>query len=110
MVRELVPDLDERISRFEVEAFDADDELMEVFHEELDRLGNDLRAGIDQGDLDAVREAAHAMKGMAGTMGLPEISVLSHEIELMVRQNEMERCNRLCDALIQWAADCTGKQ
>ncbi len=105
MVRQLVPDLEDRISQFEVEAFELDDELMEAFHEELDRLSGDLRRGMEQADPDAVLEAAHSMKGMAGTMGLPEISVLSHEIEIMVRQHEMARCGTLCDALIRWAAD-----
>jgi HPt (histidine-containing phosphotransfer) domain-containing protein len=103
MVRQLVPDLEDRISQFEVEAFELDDELIEAFHEELDRLSGDLRRGM--ADPDAVREAAHSMKGMAGTMGLPEISVLSHEIEIMVRQNEMGRCGMLCDAMVNWAAD-----
>lgn len=104
-VRELVPDLDGRISQFEVETFEMDDELIEAFCEELDRVGGDLQAGLDEPENEKIRVAAHSIKGMGGTMGLPEISVLAQEIELMLRGGDQERCNMLCGALIQWAKE-----
>jgi len=105
MVRELIPDLEDRMAQFEVEAFDIDDELMEAFREELERLGGDLQAGLTASDDEQVRAAAHSIKGMCGTMGLPEISVLAREIEMTLRAGERERCTLLCDALITWARD-----
>ena len=102
-VRELVPDLDGRLSQFEVETFEMDDELIEAFCEELDRLGVDLQAGVDEADSEKIRVSAHSIKGMGGTMGLPEISVLAQEIELTLRADEMDRCHSLCTALVAWS-------
>lgn len=104
-VRELVPDLDNRMSQFEVETFEMDQELISAFCEELDRLGSELKAGLDESDFEKIRVAAHSMKGMGGTMGLPEVSVLAQEIELMIRSEELERTRTLCAALVQWACD-----
>lgn len=111
MVRVLVPDLDGRISQFEVETFEMDDELIAAFCEELDRMSGDLRAGLNASDSDKIRVAAHSIKGMGGTMGLPEISVLAQEIELMVKAGNAERIASLCHALIDWAgAFCAENQ
>ncbi len=104
-VRELVPDLDGRISQFEVETFEMDDELISAFCEELERLGADLHAGAEEPDGEKIRIAAHSIKGMGGTMGLPEISVLAQEIELTLRADEMDRCKSLCMALVRWSQD-----
>lgn len=103
MVRELVPDLDGRISQFEVETFEMDDELVEAFCEELERMSGDLQAGLDSGDNERLRIAAHSIKGMGGTMGLPEISVLAQDIELTLNDGDIPRCKALCAALIRWS-------
>jgi HPt (histidine-containing phosphotransfer) domain-containing protein len=102
-VRKLIPDADGRIGQFEPEPFEADDELIAVFCEELKRLTGDLQTGLDTRSGEMIRLAAHSIKGMCGTMGLPEISVLAQEIELTLRAGEMERCAVLCNALINWA-------
>ena len=104
-VRELIPDLDGRISQFEVETFEMDDELINAFCEELERVGGDMQAGLDESDHQKIRVAAHSIKGMGGTMGLPEISVLAQEIELTLRGDEMDRCKRLCSALVEWSRE-----
>ncbi len=103
MVREWVPDLEGRIRQFEVEPFDLDDELIDAFHEELDRLTTDLQAGLDASNNEDARLAVHSIKGMSGTMGLPEISVLSQEIEITLRAEDLERTRQLSDVLIAWA-------
>jgi HPt (histidine-containing phosphotransfer) domain-containing protein len=102
-VRKLVPDLDGRISQFEVETFEMDDELVDAFCEELERMTGGLQAGLDSKNNEMVRVAAHSIKGMGGTMGLPEISVLAQEIELTLRSGQMPRCIDLCNALIIWS-------
>jgi len=103
MVREWVPDLDGRISQFEIESFELDDELIDAFREELDRLSGDLQAGLDASNNEDARLAVHSIKGMSGTMGLPEISVLSQEIEITLRADDLERAHQLSNALIAWA-------
>ncbi|QHI68198.1 Hpt domain-containing protein [Tichowtungia aerotolerans] len=105
MVRELVPDLDGRISQFEVETFEMDQELIGAFCEELARVGGDLQAGLDESDEEKIRVAAHSVKGMGGTMGLPEISVLAQDIELAVRSGDQDRSKTLCLALVQWSRE-----
>ena len=105
MVREFVPDLDEKISQFEVGEIEIDDELIEAFCEELDRLSGDLQAGLDASDDEQMRLAVHSVKGMGGTMGLPEISVLAREIELTIRAGERERSRTLSQVLIAWARE-----
>jgi len=111
MVREWVPDLENRITRFEVEPFELDDELIDAFREELGRLTGDLQAGLDVLDKEKIRMAVHSIKGMSGTMGLPEISVLAQEIEMSLRAGELECARSLSNALIAWARDflATGK-
>lgn len=104
MVSELVPDLDGRISQFEVETFEMDDELVAAFCEELDRMTGDLKRGLETGNEEDLRVAAHSIKGMGGTMGLPEISVLAQEIEFKVRDGDLDRCKELSDALINWSS------
>jgi len=105
MVRELVPDLEGRIAQFEVEPFDLDEELIEAFLEELERLSGEMQAGLDAADDEQVRLAAHSIKGMCGTMGLPEISVLAQEIEITLREGSLDRFAQLSTALIFWARD-----
>ena len=105
LVCELVPDLDEKIGQFEVGEIEIDDELLEAFHEELDRLSGDLQVGIETSDDEQIRMAAHSIKGMGGTMGLPEISVLAREIEMAVRGGERGRAKTLGTSLIAWARD-----
>ncbi|NOU36433.1 MAG: Hpt domain-containing protein [Kiritimatiellaceae bacterium] len=102
-VRKLVPDLDGRISQFEVETFEMDDELIAAFCEELERMTGELQTGLDSKNNELVRVAAHSIKGMGGTMGLPEISVLAQEVELTLRSGQMPRCADLCNALISWS-------
>lgn len=104
MVRQIVPDVDSRMGQFQTEEFEVDDELISAFCEELERLTGDLKTGFDTGDFELTRKSAHSLKGMCGTMGFPEISVLSQEIEITLRAGRMERCAQLGRALLDWAA------
>jgi len=103
MVTKLVPDLPNRIGRFEVETFELDEELMEAFREELDRLTSEIRTARQGDDPEILRKAVHSMKGMCGAIGLPEISVLAQEIEFMIRAENMERADELIAPLLDWA-------
>lgn len=105
LVQELIPDLNGRISQFEVETFEMDEELVSAFCDELARLTQQMQSGMESGDPEQIRIAAHSVKGMGGTMGLPEISVLAEEIELSQKAGEDDRCTRLCSALIDWAGE-----
>ena len=101
-VTELVPNLAERLDPFIVETEDVDDELIEIFIDEIKRLSGELQVGIERNDGEMVRMAAHSIKGMGGTMGLPEISVLGLEIENRVKAEQLADTRPLVDAMAEW--------
>jgi HPt (histidine-containing phosphotransfer) domain-containing protein len=101
-VKELIPGLETRVDQFVVDTDEVDDELVEVFIEEIRRLSGELQEGVGQGDAAMVRMAAHSIKGMGGTMGLPEISVLGLEVENMAKEDRLADAVPLVEALAQW--------
>ncbi|VGO16534.1 hypothetical protein PDESU_05125 [Pontiella desulfatans] len=103
-VAELIPNLDSRIDQFVVDTDEVDDELVEVFIEEIRRLTGELQDGIAQADLEMVRMAAHSIKGMGGTMGLPEISVLGLEVENLAKDERLADAKPMVDAMARWMA------
>lgn len=103
-VADLVPDLATRVEQFDVATDELDDELIEVFIDEIQRLADDLTDGLARNHGETVRASAHSIKGMGGTMGLPEISVLGQEIELMAKENRLASAKPLVDALSNWVA------
>jgi HPt (histidine-containing phosphotransfer) domain-containing protein len=104
-VGDLVPDLSARVGQFTVDTDELDDELIEVFSDEIIRLAGEMEQAIAAAENEGIRMSAHSIKGMGGTMGLPEISVLAHEIELMAKESNMERCRELAAAMISWAQE-----
>jgi HPt (histidine-containing phosphotransfer) domain-containing protein len=98
----LIPDLEARLDQFVVSTEELDDELVEVFYEEIKRLTGELQEGLAQNDDDTVRTAAHSIKGMGGTIGLPEISVLGLEIENRAKDDRFADIKPLVDALADW--------
>lgn len=103
-VAELIPDLSVKIAPFIVDTEEVDDELVEVFVDEIRRLTGELQEGILQNNGDMVRMASHSIKGMGGTMGLPEISVLGLEIENLAKEEQLDEAKPLVDALVRWMA------
>ncbi len=101
-VAELIPGLEAKKGPFLVETDEVDDELIEVFVDELRRLSGELSAGLAAGDLDAVRMAAHSIKGMGGTIGLPEISVLGLEVENCAKEERLPEAKPLVAGLAAW--------
>ena len=101
-VAELIPELAARKVQFIVETDEVDDELIEVFIEELVRLSGELAEGMAGSDLEMVRMAAHSIKGMGGTIGLPEISVLGLEVENCAKEERLTDAEPLVSALAAW--------
>ena len=101
-IGELIPDLAARLDPFIVNTDELDDELIEVFIEEIERLTGELQAGLAQSDGEMLRMAAHSIKGMGGTMGLPEISVLGLEIENRTKAGRWAETRPLIDGLARW--------
>jgi len=102
-VVEWIPDLEERKKQYDISLDDPlEDDLIELFLEELLTLIFDLQDGILMMDPDAICKAAHSIKGMAGTMGLADISVLAHEIEVLVLDEKLKKAKPMIDALADW--------
>ena len=101
-VADLIPDLAGRLEPFIVDTEEVDDELAEVFVCEIRRLTEELQEGLERNDVEMVRMASHSIKGMGGTMGLPEISVLGLEIEMLTRDGRVADAKPLIDALAEW--------
>lgn len=101
-VANLVPDLEAKKVPFLVDTDEVDDELIEVFIEELRRLTGELQEGLAGNDDEMVRMAAHSIKGMGGTIGLPEISVLGLEVENCAKEDRLPDAQPLVGALVDW--------
>ncbi len=101
-ILDVIPDLDARKGQFVVDAEEMDDELMEVFCGELRRLMGELLEGLHQNDAAMVATAAHSIKGMGGTIGLPELSVVGMEIEVRAKAANLPDAMPLITALGAW--------
>lgn len=101
-VEELIPDVAARLDPFTVATDELDDELLEVFTDEIQRLTSELKEALAQNDGETMRLAAHSIKGMGGTIGLPEISVLGLEIENRVKEGRLIETQPLIDGLASW--------
>lgn len=101
-VEKLIPELEAKKISFLVDTDEVDDELIEVFIDELKRLTDELKNGMSTGNPELIRMSAHSVKGMGGTIGLPEISVLGLEIEMAAKEDRLEDARPLIDALADW--------
>ncbi|MDF7797931.1 Hpt domain-containing protein [Pontiellaceae bacterium B1224] len=101
-VDELIPGLDARKPQFVVDTDEVDEELIEIFIEELRRLSDELEQGLENGDPEMMRMAAHSIKGMGGTIGLPEISVLGLEVENTAKEDRLADAEPLVQGLSAW--------
>jgi HPt (histidine-containing phosphotransfer) domain-containing protein len=103
-VAKLIPNLEDQLDQYVVATDEVDDELIEVFIQEIQRLTAELQVGVRNNDAQMVRMAAHSIKGMGGTIGLPEISVLGLEIEKRAKENQPQDAGPMVDALAHWLA------
>ncbi len=106
-VAELIPDVAAKAVSFSVDTEEVDDELIEIFIDEIRRLSGELQAGLEQDNDEMIRMASHSIKGMGGTIGLPEISVLGLEIENMAKEDRLADTQPLIEAFAAWLATFT---
>jgi HPt (histidine-containing phosphotransfer) domain-containing protein len=103
-IAQFIPGLEARKEMFVVDTDEVDDELVEVFIDEILRLTADLQDGLKQHKAEIIRGAAHSIKGMGGTLGLPEISVLALEIENRAKEGLLDEARPMVDSLADWTA------
>ncbi|BCS97885.1 hypothetical protein DSLASN_35170 [Desulfoluna limicola] len=64
-------------------------EIVELFLETAEMDIDRLKQALSGGDIHALNEAAHSLKGSAGNLGFTQIYILSKEIEKATRQNAL---------------------
>lgn len=99
IVRTCVPDIDTRKEPFIVDTSEVDDELLEIFFEQMDINVNAMKEARANTNMKQAAAEAHSIKGMGGTIGIPELSVLAAELELAAKADDMERFDGLMVAL-----------
>lgn len=60
-------------------------DLIRIFLEDAPEKVRTIVTGLDTGDLEAVCQAAHSLKGSAGNLGATEVQRLSEELQLASR-------------------------
>lgn len=102
ILRTVLPDLDRRVDAFTVLSGPVDDDIRHAFHEYLTSLRPQLATAGQRGDVPAIARLAHALKGMGGGVGHPEISVLGQAMELSALAGQAARVQQLIEALDAW--------
>ncbi len=74
-------------------------QLVEVYRESARELLDSLRAGLDQGDPERVRRAAHALKSGSANVGAERLSRLCRELEVSSRLGISQQTRELVLAI-----------
>ncbi len=100
----LVPDLARRAGPFRVNPTELDADILALFVEQMVAIIRDLPSAVEKADASAIRQHAHSLMGMGGTVGEPEISVVGEDLSTAAKSGDMARCRQLAAALAQWIA------
>lgn len=76
-------------------------ELMVSFLNTKRETGNELRAGLEQGDVETAGRIAHSMKSIAGVIGAEELSLAAAALEKVIAAGERTRLEDLLEAFEQ---------
>jgi signal transduction histidine kinase/DNA-binding response OmpR family regulator/HPt (histidine-containing phosphotransfer) domain-containing protein len=75
-------------------------ELINIFLQEYPVLAQRLTEGLSRGDLAALREPAHSLKGSLGYLGMEDAASLALEIEQASRAQDADRVAGLIDTMM----------
>jgi len=98
----LIPDLDRRATPFRIDATEMDNEILDLFGQQMAEILRALPVAVRTANETEVRRHAHSLTGMGGTVGEPEISVVGEELSAAAKAGDYARCTRLTSALQQW--------
>lgn len=82
-------------------------ELIDVFLEDLPGRLAAVRAAVDLGDAQAIRSAAHALKGSAASIGAARLAGVCARLEALGRAGEAARAPGLVAPIERAAAEVT---
>lgn len=98
----LIPGLKEKSESYLTDFDVLDDELLDLFLQEIARALTGLATAIPEQDEKAVRDFAHTLLGIGGVAGAPEVSVLGEELRQAAIAHDWPRCADLTAALGNW--------
>ncbi|MCF7837293.1 MAG: SpoIIE family protein phosphatase [Candidatus Marinimicrobia bacterium] len=104
---DLIPELDARAEGYRTSLEGVDDQILDLFGEQLRLAARALSAAVAAGSFTAIREQAHSLTGMGGAVGVPEISVVGDELSRQAKQGNLARCGELADRLSGWLVSWT---
>jgi HPt (histidine-containing phosphotransfer) domain-containing protein len=74
-------------------------ELIDAFLADAPGLLEALRSGLEQGDADEVRRAAHTLKSNGATFGAEDFAELCRELEVLARDGRLAGAGELADRI-----------
>lgn len=102
LVRDALPDLDQRLPRFQVLSGPPDADLKAFFFDYLTDLLPRLREAVAAPDRVAIARHAHALKGTGGSVGFPELSALGERLEETAKAGLDDDARALIGVLAGW--------
>ena len=98
----LIPDLRRLADAYRVNTSEVDAEILDLFVAQLRLAVAALTEAVAARDGNGVRLGAHSLRGMGGTIGAPEISVVGAELGAAAQREDFERCASLLAAMQEW--------
>ena len=98
----LIPELRRLADGYRVNTSEVDAELLDLFIQHLRLVAAALAQAVAARDGKGVRQGAHSLQGMGGTIGAPELSVVGVELSAAVRREDFDRCAGLLTAIREW--------
>jgi HPt (histidine-containing phosphotransfer) domain-containing protein len=98
----LIPGLQHLAESYRVNMDEVDDEILQLFLAQLHQVVPALSQAVAARDEQKIRQAAHSLLGMGGTIGVPELSVVGLELGAAARRADFARCQALLQALLPW--------
>ena len=101
----LLPDLAVQAENYRVDTREVDDEICALFKEQLGVMAAALPRSVAVSDWDTLRQHAHSLQGMGGTVGFPDLSVAGFALSAAAKKSDLARCGQLVDVLTIWARE-----
>lgn len=98
-----IPDLDRRAADYRVVHALTDADLVEALMDHVRSERTAVRQALGAGDFERVAHFAHGLKGLGGSIGLPEVSAAGAVLEEEARAGRRDNSLRIIQALESWA-------
>ena len=102
VMRRDIPNFDARCEVYQSAIDEMDEEIMALFVEQMALRLKALEEAIPAREYGSVKWAAHSIKGMGGTVGYAEVSVVAEDMEFAAAEEDLARCSRNLQRLELW--------